>query len=65
MFYPADSLALQRTIAELLTAAPAGEGVAKAIIAPHAGYKYSGPTAAHAYNLLQGRRISSLLPIVW
>ena len=56
MFYPADSSKLQRTVAGLLSAAPAGEGIAKAIIAPHAGYKYSGPTAAHAYNLFQGRR---------
>src|SRR2546429_5724584 len=27
-----------------------------ALIAPHAGLMYSGPVAAHAYRLLQGRR---------
>ena len=56
MFYPGDTATLERTVARLLAAAPpAGDG-AKAIIAPHAGYQYSGPTAAHAYRLLEGRR---------
>ena len=27
-----------------------------ALVAPHAGLKYSGPVAAHAYRLLRGRR---------
>ena len=56
MFYPEDAAALERAVQELLAAAPAGESDAKAVIAPHAGYVYSGPTAAHAYRLLEGRR---------
>ena len=56
LFYPADSATLRSTVTDLLTAAPAGTGGAKAIIAPHAGYKYSGPTAAHAYRQLDDRR---------
>src|SRR5438132_4932917 len=32
------------------------EGELVAIISPHAGLMYSGPVAAHAYRLLQGRR---------
>ena len=56
MFYPADTAVLERTVAELLAAAPASSDGAKAIIAPHAGYQYSGLTAAHAYRLLEGRR---------
>jgi len=56
MFYPADTATLERTVAELLAAAPAADNGAKAIIAPHAGYQYSGPTAACAYRLLEGRR---------
>lgn len=28
-----------------------------ALVAPHAGLKYSGPVAAHAYRLLRGRRV--------
>ena len=56
MFYPSDRAALARTVLDLLAAAPAGDSDAKAIIAPHAGYPYSGPTAAHAYRLLESRR---------
>ena len=56
LFYPADTAILRKTVADLLAAAPAGTGDAKAIIAPHAGYKYSGATAAHAYRQLESRR---------
>ncbi len=56
MFYPADSRTLEHAVAELLAAVPAGGDDAKAIIAPHAGYPYSGLTAAYAYRLLEGRR---------
>ena len=56
MFYPVDKAVLERTVAELLAAAPASTDSAKAIIAPHAGYQYSGLTAAHAYRLLEARR---------
>jgi AmmeMemoRadiSam system protein B len=56
MFYPAEAATLERAVAKLLAAAPAGEDDAKAIIAPHAGYQYSGPTAACAYRLLEHRR---------
>ena len=56
MFYPAEPATLERTVAGLLAAVPARDDDAKAIIAPHAGYQYSGPTAAVAYRLLEGRR---------
>ena len=56
MFYPADRAALEHAVRGMLAAAPAGDDGAKAIIAPHAGYVYSGPTAAHAYRLLENRR---------
>ncbi|MDJ0849788.1 MAG: AmmeMemoRadiSam system protein B [Myxococcota bacterium] len=36
--------------------APGGAGVPKALIAPHAGYVYSGPVAGSAYALLAGQR---------
>lgn len=49
-FYPADPAALRNLINTLLAqAAPAAGPVPKAIIAPHAGYIYSGPIAASAY----------------
>ena len=56
MFYPAETAILERTVSELLAAAPASDGAVKALIAPHAGYQYSGLTAAYAYRLLDGRQ---------
>jgi AmmeMemoRadiSam system protein B len=55
-FYPAETAVLRKTVADLLAAAPPATGDAKAIIAPHAGYQYSGPTAAFAYRQLESRR---------
>lgn len=58
-FYPAEPGVLARMVDELLAAAdrPHHATIApKALIAPHAGYVYSGPTAAAAYSqLLNGR----------
>ena len=60
MFYPADPATLRRQVAGHLAAAtPRGAGTArvKAVIAPHAGYVYSGPTAGFAFaQLARGRR---------
>jgi AmmeMemoRadiSam system protein B/AmmeMemoRadiSam system protein A len=59
LFYPGASAELTRNLAELLGAvapdAP-GRAVPKALIAPHAGYIYSGPIAASAYALLAPAR---------
>ena len=56
MFYPGEPATLERTVAELLAGAPATGDDAKALIAPHAGYQYSGLTAACAYRSLESRR---------
>jgi AmmeMemoRadiSam system protein B len=49
-FYPADPLELRRVIEGFLREVRAAEARApKAVIAPHAGYIYSGPIAASAY----------------
>ncbi|HSN21176.1 MAG TPA: AmmeMemoRadiSam system protein B, partial [Usitatibacter sp.] len=51
-FYPGDPSALAAEVASYLAAAtPRDEGSPppKAIIAPHAGYMYSGPIAGAAY----------------
>ena len=57
MFYPADPVVLSKTVDELLAAvAPDADPPPKAIIAPHAGYVYSGPVAATAYARLQSLR---------
>ncbi|MGI9344008.1 MAG: AmmeMemoRadiSam system protein B [Gammaproteobacteria bacterium] len=57
LFYSADKDALRRDVDAMLDAAHAtGQSVPKAIIAPHAGFRYSGPVAASAYKLLEPAR---------
>lgn len=51
-FYPASSSELKNTVVKLLEQAQPGEHHPKAMIAPHAGYIYSGLTAAYAYKTL-------------
>jgi len=49
-FYPLNPQELRRTVDQLLEQARPATGPApKAVIAPHAGYVYSGPIAASAY----------------
>ena len=52
MFYPADPNELAATIRNMLAEVKNDQPVPKAIIAPHAGYIYSGPVAASAYACL-------------
>ena len=51
-FYPADPEALKATVDDLLDRAevPAIDGEVLALLAPHAGYPYSGEVAAAAYR---------------
>jgi AmmeMemoRadiSam system protein B/AmmeMemoRadiSam system protein A len=59
LFYPGESRALAAEVEELLatTGEPAPRlGFPKALIVPHAGYVYSGPVAARAYDELAGAR---------
>lgn len=57
-WYPGDPTALAREVDRYLDATgQALHGDPLALIAPHAGLMYSGPIAAHAYNLLRGREI--------
>ena len=53
-FYPADPQVLRESIRELLNKVEDNSSlpIPKAIIAPHAGYVYSGPIAASAYSCL-------------
>jgi MEMO1 family protein len=53
MFYPDSPAILAATVDQLLAeATPTDNPPAKALIIPHAGYIYSGPTAAMAYAAL-------------
>jgi AmmeMemoRadiSam system protein B len=55
-WYPGSSTALAAAVDRHLARAGADlEGDLVALVAPHAGLMYSGPVAAHAYRLLQGR----------
>jgi MEMO1 family protein len=56
LFYAANAHSLQATVAELLAAAPTpAKAAPKALIAPHAGYVYSGGVAAAAFATLRAR----------
>ena len=57
-FYPAAPEALRRVTQQYIEESgvdPAPESVA-AIVSPHAGYVYSGPTAGHAFARIQGKQ---------
>ncbi|MCP3953583.1 MAG: AmmeMemoRadiSam system protein B [Desulfobacterales bacterium] len=66
-FYPSTRLDLDRAITRLVTEAEVTDltGIAglnlKALIIPHAGYMYSGFTAAHGSRSLAGRRFSKVI----
>ena len=53
MFYPDDPKVLKQAIEDYVAAAtPPPLAAVRAVIAPHAGYVYSGPIAGFAYRLL-------------
>lgn len=56
LFYPDDPGELARTVAALMAGAEPGDAAPKALIAPHAGYVYSGAVAASAYATLAAAR---------
>src|SRR6476646_9807278 len=59
MFYPGDAAALAAELDELLGGIEKSAprlGFPKALIVPHAGYIYSGPVAARAYDELTAAR---------
>lgn len=63
-FYTSDPVRLAQEVDQLLAAAPESTEYARAVIAPHAGYIYSGPTAAFAHRALdpKTRRVLILGP---
>jgi AmmeMemoRadiSam system protein B/AmmeMemoRadiSam system protein A len=64
-FYPADPAALAATMDSMLAQVPAQQidGQILAVVAPHAGYPYSGPVAAYTYASLKGLRFSRIVVI--
>lgn len=56
LFYPGQAEVLRRMVLQLLADNPVEEKPAdsvKALVVPHAGFIYSGPVAARAFNLLK------------
>ena len=63
-FYPADANDLGRMLDGFLAkAAPPPVENLVALVAPHAGYVYSGPVAAYSYALLKGRKYDRVVVI--
>ena len=62
-WYPGEPEALGRQVDRFLDLAPPKEvrGEIVALIAPHAGYVYSGPTAAVAYRQVRGRSYDAVV----
>lgn len=56
-WYPGDALQLRTMIAGFLEQVPSArlDGDLVGLVAPHAGYMYSGQVAAHAYAQLRGK----------
>jgi AmmeMemoRadiSam system protein B len=53
MFYPDDPVELARVVDKLLLLDVPEEPLAPAYVVPHAGYRYSGATAAHVFARLR------------
>jgi MEMO1 family protein len=65
LFYPGSASELRKSVEEYLHDAVvprelANENV-RAIIVPHAGYIYSGQTAAYAYNIVRDRKFDAVV----
>jgi AmmeMemoRadiSam system protein A len=62
LFYPENAPQLAAQLDSFLAnAQPNVAGDLKAVICPHAGYQFSGQTAAFAYKLLAGRDIKTVI----
>jgi AmmeMemoRadiSam system protein B len=62
-WYPGTERGLARTVDEYLSQVdqPLVPGLLLGLISPHAGYAYSGQTAAYAYHQLQGREVDTVV----
>ncbi len=64
MFYPATSDKLERQLSRLFSEVPVSkieENMIPGIIAPHAGYMYSGLTAAYAYKNIADKKYTKVI----
>lgn len=65
MFYPQVPAVLSRDVDDLLRRATKKSvpGTVLGLIVPHAGYVYSGFTAAHAYRMLEGKQFDAVIVV--
>jgi MEMO1 family protein len=62
LFYPGEAATLSKTLDGMLAKAPEHYiPRLKALVCPHAGYEYSGQTAAAAYKLLVGLDVQTVV----
>jgi AmmeMemoRadiSam system protein B len=67
-FYPGSAQALADEIDAMIEAAGApatvpAAGIARVLVSPHAGYRYSGPVAAHGFRYLRGQDAHTVVVI--
>jgi hypothetical protein len=64
-WYPKDPQILRQEMTGFLRKVPVHERAGRlvALISPHAGYRYSGQVAAHAYKLLENQRFDTVVVI--
>ena len=64
-FYPGDAAQLGKTVDGLLAkaSAPVNAQSVVAVIAPHAGYQFSGSVAANSFAALKGRKLQRVVVI--
>lgn len=64
-FYPSDPVKLKDELQTLLAISKPQESISNVagLVAPHAGYMYSGRTAAYAYNTLKHKEIKTAVII--
>lgn len=61
-FYPADARTLRENVGKMLRDAPRPKsGGIAALVVPHAGYVYSGETAACAFRCLEGQKVKRVI----
>jgi AmmeMemoRadiSam system protein B len=62
-WYPGSEKSLARTVDDYFATVdqPPVDGRLLGLISPHAGYAYSGQTAAYAYHQLQGREVDTVV----
>jgi len=59
-WYSGDARALDKELGDWLRPIPLQNSPARAVICPHAGYRYSGPTAAHSFRQIDPRVVRTI-----